>query len=447
MNYFRGGNILLTIVDLMKTLFSMIFLTQLLLPVSCSGYTIQNSQVVESSSVTEKVSRPDMVTEVMEPEIRRLILGEPIKTDLNIVSKNIAINVQEISESSLTTKSIDSKFIGRTSVITSPKIQCANSERLSNLNNIVFYNQTNEEGKSEDENLSQFSFWKPFDITKAAAIATLIALIWAVTSWRFNLYWKRKAIVNSLLAELRHNLSVRVGITACEPTNEDLQMIYNKLLRGNERYRYPDFSKYGSKYIEEELFENYFLNKKTRDSLDKYKLYTLLSVDGLKNALISGDAANFLHKRIFLNLGDVLFSANMQNSVTETHHRSLFNNNPNDIFVNNIYDSYWIWTHYRHWFMLVDLISKVKRCYFVDKDYYDEIISKCRSVEKKVTNESAVTKTIHPEKSLDSSSFDTVGSGMESRETANGDSESFDSGSNFPTISGEQMPENKKDIN
>jgi len=256
--------------------------------------------------------------------------------------------------------------------------------------------------ESLDRSTDSLPLWAEW-ITWIASIATIFALGWAVFTWRRNIYVNKISQINSLLQELRHNLSISENIFFKTASESESMYLYERLDELDDLSIYPN----PSDCLEP---EKHFLRKNTFiwriPAHPRSPLYFISLEEQAKSRVLeSGAAVGLIGDRIILNLGHLHYSVIRHNNNISSFNAEA-NTLPRDTAMPSqfdyVYNEYMTWTHYRLYFLMLDLIDSVPIKYFIDKQFVikelikGDRISKKKLLKKKHLGIKSLSQVIEP---------------------------------------------------
>jgi len=209
-----------------------------------------------------------------------------------------------------------------------------------------------------------------------ASITTVIAL--GIALWQYCAVRsvQKKAFLNAIFDEIKHNLNIRRSLFFNIESNVEYSKL-NKLMDDlpmNAAYDNPTDS-------QKKKFELYkMLNIDPSNDLLPYATkYLPINNNSIKTALSSGLAHRLLPDRIILNLGHLNYAIDRNRIRLESFNDLLDKMNipPSGTMVPTMgfLSDYLDWVHFRTYFVLIDMVYSFKRREFVDKSEYDRIKS------------------------------------------------------------------------
>ena len=221
-------------------------------------------------------------------------------------------------------------------------------------------------------------------IDHAEITIPIIALFFAYWQWRRKVFFDMKALFNSLLEEFHHNLNLRDGGFSRKLTADEIKEVYklmdDKLSQGDIHYPNPTDIKNPSLHP----FMEMAVTNKIFNAGYKSPGYMKLQSNAIETSLVSGLAVNYLPKRLYLNLGHIFFSIIRHNaliddldSISEYYYSSMQSQNKRweDQHVHMVMD-FMLWTYYRNYCILLDLVDTVPKWLFVDEKFVQEMLDK-----------------------------------------------------------------------
>jgi len=195
------------------------------------------------------------------------------------------------------------------------------------------------------------------------SIVTVLALLVALVQWKQNEDSMRKATINGLLEELRHNINMASYDFIRFDRSTFFRFIKERLRKLGPMSVYPNPTDDGEDT--KDLFSQILLVEiDTNASVTKFLPLKSDFVATIANSMTFFKLKN---KRLFLNLGHLEFSFRRYRTFLED---SRFNTIQN---YKNIRNEYLYWVHYRMYFFLVDLVQSVDIVDVVDKKFCNEI--------------------------------------------------------------------------
>lgn len=206
-------------------------------------------------------------------------------------------------------------------------------------------------------------------------ILTGFALGFAVFSWWWARWNNKRALVNALFDEIRHNISLTAYFID-GPRSADWKFLNEEIAKLGPNDVYPNPNDNDETLAR--LYERSFKHGPVFELTDCMKMLTMRN-NCIESSLTSGVAINLLPYRIFRNLGHLDFSIRRFNGQVDAFNgwvsggASLADVNTQFVHLRNEYKR---WTHYRLFFMLIELARSVPTRYFYDRVAIDEILNR-----------------------------------------------------------------------
>lgn len=253
--------------------------------------------------------------------------------------------------------------------------------------------------KSDSQTTHEFKVLSPNPVTfelpplaqwikvvgSAATITGLIwAIFWAIFGWNKNAFNRKKALVNALLQELRHNLSINENIFFKDPSSVELRYLYCRLDSLKKHDNYPNPTD-GLELKHGYLRKNTFTWR--AKGFPRSPLYFVSLEDQAKSRIVgSGEAIGLISDRIILNLGHLHYSVDRHNNNVSGFNSEvdkLPKDTPMPAQFEFVYQEYMNWTHYRLYFLMLDLLDSVPIKYFIDDNFVLQALVKGDRIKKK----------------------------------------------------------------
>jgi hypothetical protein len=206
-----------------------------------------------------------------------------------------------------------------------------------------------------------------------SSIVTLIALIWAIVSWRLNIKRSKKAMINALFEEIRHNLVIVQSVFVNEPTTDELNYLHKRLNESGKKAIYPNPT--DSKEAQEVMIDGRYF--KRYPDLKENAYLVEMRMNSLQDIVARGDAVHLLDKRLFLNIHHLFYSIGRYNVFVHRFNAKVEKKvSGEEVNMNLVFDhgrgDYMMWLHYRLWFTLLDLIKSVPSNMIIDTEFVNK---------------------------------------------------------------------------